>query len=217
MGGPNLGQWAHRSDSSRYNQELWIGPHPSGCTRVKKAAYFHRGNQPTNPDGLRGEEDATHEYVKAERSRPRGPFAPRRIPTRTSLTSSRVPSGGAERPPRLSRRTSEGGAHQMLRAAPEAEAAGYVGRHAEFKGANGRRLVVRNGHVRPRVISTDVGPLGLRPADQRQTSDRRRASEVLERHPASRHDEVAQGRRGTSRLLSPRLIYITREKDESAA
>ncbi|MFG2045293.1 IS256 family transposase, partial [Dactylosporangium sp. NPDC048998] len=49
------------------------------------------------------------------------------------------------------------GARRMLAAALEAEVAAYIAVHAGELDDNGRRLVVRNGHARPRQVLTSAG------------------------------------------------------------
>ena len=49
------------------------------------------------------------------------------------------------------------GARRMPAAALKAEAAAYPATHAACRDANGRRLVVRNGHARPRQVTTVAG------------------------------------------------------------
>jgi putative transposase len=51
------------------------------------------------------------------------------------------------------------GARRMLAAALEAEADAYTAAFAEELDGDGHRLVVRNGHARPRVIATGAGPI----------------------------------------------------------
>jgi len=53
------------------------------------------------------------------------------------------------------------GARRMLAAALEAEAAMYVESLAHEVGDDGRRLVVRNGHARPRTVTTGAGPVEI--------------------------------------------------------
>ncbi|OIJ87872.1 hypothetical protein BIV25_37655 [Streptomyces sp. MUSC 14] len=50
------------------------------------------------------------------------------------------------------------GAHQMLAAALETEVDQYIAELAAETDAAGRRLVVRNGHHRPRTVTTAAGP-----------------------------------------------------------
>ena len=49
------------------------------------------------------------------------------------------------------------GARRMLAAALEEEVAAYIAVHAAERDENGRRLVVRNGHARPRQVTTAAG------------------------------------------------------------
>jgi len=62
------------------------------------------------------------------------------------------------------------GAGRMLAQAIEAEVEEYLARHAEHRDAEGRRLVVRNGHLPQRQIQTGIGPLTVR---QPRVNDRR--------------------------------------------
>jgi putative transposase len=54
------------------------------------------------------------------------------------------------------------GARQMLAAALLAEVAAYVEAHASELDADGRRLVVRNGHHQPRQVMTAAGAVAVR-------------------------------------------------------
>jgi len=54
------------------------------------------------------------------------------------------------------------GARRMLAAALEAEADGYIEALADQVDENGNRLVVRNGHARPRTITTGAGRVDIR-------------------------------------------------------
>ena len=49
------------------------------------------------------------------------------------------------------------GARRMLAAALEEEAAAYIAAHSGERDEDGRRLVVRNGHARPRQVTTVAG------------------------------------------------------------
>jgi putative transposase len=51
------------------------------------------------------------------------------------------------------------GARRMLAAALEGEVAAYIAAHAAERGEDGRRLVVRNGHARPRQVTTSAGAI----------------------------------------------------------
>ena len=50
----------------------------------------------------------------------------------------------------------------MLAAALEDEVAAYIAAHAGERDENGRRLVVRNGHARPRQVTTAAGAMEVR-------------------------------------------------------
>jgi len=54
------------------------------------------------------------------------------------------------------------GAREMLQKALESEVQEFLDRHSDRVDAQGRRLVVRNGHLPPRELLTGVGPLELR-------------------------------------------------------
>src|SRR5512133_965695 len=51
------------------------------------------------------------------------------------------------------------GARRMLAAALEEEVAAYLAAHMGERDENGRRLVVRNGHARPRQVATVAGAI----------------------------------------------------------
>ena len=53
------------------------------------------------------------------------------------------------------------GARRMLAAALEDEVAAYIAAYAAERDENGRRLVVRNGHARPRQVITAAGAVGV--------------------------------------------------------
>jgi putative transposase len=63
------------------------------------------------------------------------------------------------------------GARQMLAAALEAEVDDYLAAHAAERDQRGRRLVVRNGHARPRQVTTVAGSIPVRAprVDDRRT------------------------------------------------
>lgn len=78
------------------------------------------------------------------------------------------------------------GARRMLAAALEAEVAAFIAAHADQVDEHGRRLVVRNGHARPRQVLTSGGAVEVvapRVNDKRvdeATGERRRfASAIL--------------------------------------
>ena len=76
------------------------------------------------------------------------------------------------------------GARRMLAAALEAEVAAYIAAHADHLDADGRRLVVRNGHAEPRQVLTSSGAIEVtapRVNDKRvdETGERRRFASVI--------------------------------------
>jgi len=62
------------------------------------------------------------------------------------------------------------GAREMLLKAIENEVADYINSHIHLRDEDGKRLVVRNGHMPEREIHTGLGPIGLR---QPRVNDRR--------------------------------------------
>ena len=54
------------------------------------------------------------------------------------------------------------GAREMLQRALESEVQEFLDRHSDRVDSQGRRLIVRNGHLPPRELLTGVGPLELR-------------------------------------------------------
>src|SRR3954469_8512490 len=54
------------------------------------------------------------------------------------------------------------GARRMLAEAIEAEVAVWIGAHAQFKDDQGRRQVVRNGHLPERAIQTGLGEIPVK-------------------------------------------------------
>ncbi len=81
------------------------------------------------------------------------------------------------------------GAQKLLATAIEAEVDTYMEQHAGPRDADGRRLVVRNGHKNARQIQTGIGPVTVR---QPRVDDRRR-------------DENGERIRFTSKILPPYL------------
>jgi transposase-like protein len=55
------------------------------------------------------------------------------------------------------------GARRMLAAALEAEVDAYLAAFADERDSDGRRLVVRNGHARPRPVTTAAGAIEVAP------------------------------------------------------
>ena len=56
----------------------------------------------------------------------------------------------------------------------EAEVAEFLGRHADLKTTDGRRRVVRHGHLPEREVMTGIGPVGVR---QPRVRDREAAAD----------------------------------------
>jgi len=77
------------------------------------------------------------------------------------------------------------GARRMLAAALEDEVAAYIAAHAGERDEQGQRLVVRNGHARPREVTTVAGAVevtALRVNDKRTdpaTGERMRFCSVI--------------------------------------
>jgi transposase-like protein len=70
------------------------------------------------------------------------------------------------------------GARRMLAVALEDEVAAYIAAHAAGRDENGRRLVVRNGHARPREVTTAAGAVKVRAP---RVADRRAGEATGER------------------------------------
>lgn len=79
------------------------------------------------------------------------------------------------------------GARRMLMAALEAEVAAYIERHKDDVDEHGRRLVVRNGHARPRLVTMGCGTVKV---SAPRVNDRRT-------------DAEGNRRRFTSKILPP--------------
>jgi hypothetical protein len=54
------------------------------------------------------------------------------------------------------------GARKLLQAAIENEVIDYIQAHRDRRDENGRRLVVRNGHLPQREVVTGIGPVQVR-------------------------------------------------------
>ena len=77
------------------------------------------------------------------------------------------------------------GARQLLAQAMEAEVAEHVGKHRNLTDEEGRRLVVRNGHLPERELVTGIGPLKVRQPrvdDRALDQDQRFSSQILPRY-----------------------------------
>jgi len=54
------------------------------------------------------------------------------------------------------------GARALLAQAVESEVAGFLGKHADLKTADGHQRVVRHGHLPEREVMTGIGPVDVR-------------------------------------------------------
>src|SRR4051794_41806248 len=95
----------------------------------------------------------------------------------------------------------------MLAAALEAEVAAYIAAHADELDENGRRLVVRNGHARPREVLTSAGAVEVaapRVNDKRldEAGGRRR---VPPAGPPPRGPQAPPSKRGAAPRSPPRF------------
>jgi putative transposase len=70
------------------------------------------------------------------------------------------------------------GARALLAQAVEAEVADFLGTHADLKTEDGRRRVVRHGHLPEREVMTGIGPVAVR---QPRVRDREAAADDPER------------------------------------
>jgi hypothetical protein len=79
------------------------------------------------------------------------------------------------------------GAREMLANAMELEVKEFVEKHKDKIGGDGRRLVVRNGYMDERKITTGIGPVGIKQPriDDRklpELGEERFSSRILPRH-----------------------------------
>ena len=77
------------------------------------------------------------------------------------------------------------GARQLLAQAMEAEVAEFVEKHSGSTDEEGRRLVVRNGHLPERELVTGIGPLRIRQPrvdDRGLAQEQRFSSQILPRY-----------------------------------
>ena len=70
------------------------------------------------------------------------------------------------------------GARALLAQAVEAEVADFLGKHADLQTGDGRRRVVRHGHLPERDVMTGIGPVAVR---QPRVRDREAAADAAER------------------------------------
>ena len=71
------------------------------------------------------------------------------------------------------------GARKLLQAAIENEVMDYIQYHKDRRDENGRRLVVRNGHLPEREIVTGIGPIEVRQPRVRHRDGGRFSSAIL--------------------------------------
>jgi len=74
------------------------------------------------------------------------------------------------------------GARKLLQAAIENEVIEYLESHKNQLDENGRRLVVGNGHLPERELSTGVGPVTVRQPRVRHRDGRRFSSAILPKY-----------------------------------
>ena len=77
------------------------------------------------------------------------------------------------------------GARQLLAQAMEAEVAEFIEKHSGSTDEEGRRLVVRNGHLPERELVTGIGPLRIRQPrvdDRGLAQEQRFSSQILPRY-----------------------------------
>jgi putative transposase len=72
------------------------------------------------------------------------------------------------------------GARKMLQAAIDNEVAEYIAAHSERRDEDGRRLVVRNGHLPERALVTGIGPVSVKqPRVRDRSAQQRFTSKIL--------------------------------------
>jgi putative transposase len=77
------------------------------------------------------------------------------------------------------------GARKLLAQAMEVEVAEFIERHRDKTDGEGRRLVVRNGHLPERELVTGIGPLNIRQPrvdDRALREGERFSSQILPRY-----------------------------------
>ena len=80
------------------------------------------------------------------------------------------------------------GARALLAQAVEAEVADFLAKHADLKTEDGRRRIVRHGHLPEREVMTGIGPVAVR---QPRVRDREAAADDPEPHPLHARDPAA--------------------------
>ena len=85
------------------------------------------------------------------------------------------------------------GARALLAWAVEAEVAAFLDSHAEERTADGRRRVVRHGHLPEREIMTGIGPVAVRAARACVTAPARVRAASVSPPPCCRLTRAAPG------------------------
>jgi hypothetical protein len=101
------------------------------------------------------------------------------------------------------------GGRQMLASALLAEVAADIEAQADQLGADGHRLVVRNGYHEPREVMTAAGALPVRAPrvnDKRADPQERSTQAVLFGDPAGLVTQVTEGGRGAAAAATSRVV-----------
>lgn len=97
------------------------------------------------------------------------------------------------------------GARALLAQAVEAEVADFLGTHADLKTEDGRRRVVRHGHLPEREVMTGIGPVAVR---QPRVRDREAAADDPERIHFSPAILPPYARRSKSLEMLIPILYL---------
>ena len=100
------------------------------------------------------------------------------------------------------------GAHRLLAQAVEAEVAGWIEAHTYVLDENGRRMIVRNGHLPTRSIVTGVGPVAV---TQPRVHDRRIVGETEQGESVDADGQPVE--RFRSKILPPYLRKTKRMEE----
>jgi|SRR5579864_5364116 len=100
-------------------------------------------------------------------------------------TQDRTTSADLQEPGGVLEELARKGARQLLAQAMEAEVTEFVEKHSGTSDEDGRRLVVRNGHLPERELVTGIGPLKIRQPrvdDRGLVEEQRFSSQILPRY-----------------------------------
>jgi transposase-like protein len=100
-------------------------------------------------------------------------------------TQDRSASSELQEPGSVLEELARKGARQLLAQAMEAEVAEFIEKHSGSTDEEGRRLVVRNGHLPERELVTGIGPLSVRQPrvdDRGLDQEQRFSSQILPRY-----------------------------------